>query len=333
MNSNKKQQQHHPSSQSDANTTAVIATKELSSFSFTSKEFLDTYSQLALEMGLIKYLVRHIAFTEFILTLEYLTIIREEESSARYQFKINFEDLRWMASTALQQIVGGRSLSSPEIFYPPPPSETLPPRTLRPSKKTINPPTLTNTERVTSLVKELSQNIFSLEENEQNRGGGTSKIIDDAARPRSRDYGLYRPYFQHRVPPTQYSFRPPNEDEEKRIYHEFIENTECIVCREKILLDYFDVWIGEPLEDTEQKVSDQRVTEILGNMNPERSDTTIQEIISHNYHPTERELLSFSYGIIPMDGRDAFIVFAKPRQSCSKCGTDPASSVSLMPKY
>jgi hypothetical protein len=34
-----------------------------------------------------------------------------------------------------------------------------------------------------------------------------------------------------------------------------------------------------------------------------------------------------------MDGRDAFIAFAKPKMTCPTCGTDPANSVSLMPKY
>jgi len=34
-----------------------------------------------------------------------------------------------------------------------------------------------------------------------------------------------------------------------------------------------------------------------------------------------------------MDGRDAFIAFAKPKLPCPHCGTNPADSVSLMPKY
>jgi hypothetical protein len=34
-----------------------------------------------------------------------------------------------------------------------------------------------------------------------------------------------------------------------------------------------------------------------------------------------------------MDGRDAFIAFAKPKLPCPICGTNPANSVSLMPKY
>lgn len=319
------------SNRTDANISAAI----LEPFSFTSKEFFDTYSQLALEMGLIKYLVRHIAFAEFMLTLEYLVLIREEESTARYQFKVNFEDLRWMASIALQQIVGGQNLSSPEIFYPSPPRTTRPPdnNTPQPDKTIINPLTQNNTDRTAALVKDIAQSILAKNELEQS-GGGTGRSIDDAVRLRSKDYGRYRPYFQHRVPPTQYSFRLPNKDEVKRIYQEFVENQTCIECGEKIVLDYFDVWIGEPLEaNTRPEISDQRMTEVLGSITQERSDTTIQETISHDYHPTDRELLSFNYGIIPMDGRDAFIAFAKPKLLCSKCGANPANSVSLMPKY
>ena len=59
------------------------ATK-LSPFSFTSREFFDIYSQLASEMGLTRYLVRHMAFAEFMLTLEYLALVREDEFTAIY---------------------------------------------------------------------------------------------------------------------------------------------------------------------------------------------------------------------------------------------------------
>ena len=78
----------------------------LSPFSFTSREFFDIYSQLASEMGLTRYLVRHMAFAEFMLTLEYLALVREDESTASYRFGVNFEDLKWLASLALQQIAG-----------------------------------------------------------------------------------------------------------------------------------------------------------------------------------------------------------------------------------
>ena len=63
---------------------------KLSTLSFTSKEFFDTYSQLASDMGLTKYLLRHIAFAESMLTLEYLALVREDELTANYHFGVDF---------------------------------------------------------------------------------------------------------------------------------------------------------------------------------------------------------------------------------------------------
>ncbi len=321
-------------------------------FSFTSMEFLNAYSQLALETGLVKYLARHLAFGEFVLTLEYLAVIREDTSSARYEFKVSFDDLKWMASIALQQIIGGQSLSSPEIFYPSPPRDTFPPGTHQPSK-IVNPLTFANTDTTAALVRDLSQSIFSVKETEMNRGGGTSTSVDDIVRPRSTDYGLYRPYFQHRVPPTTYSFRKPDNHEWKKIIAELFEGKKCITCNAQTLPEYFDIWIGEPLDDnaTPSPKRDQRMTEVLADIDDSISygkhegdhlrQATIQQeqeyqqgsFINSNYCTTDRELLTYGYGIIPMDGRDAFIAFAKPKLPCPNCGTDPANSVSLMPKY
>ena len=134
-------------------------TTNLSSFLFTSREFFDTYSQLAFEMGLTKYLVRHMAFAEFMLTLEYLALVREDELTSNYRFGVDFEDLKWLASVALQQIAGSYSLSSPEIFYPARPRPTLPSETPQPDKS-VNPPTITNTKRTADLIKDLSLSIF-----------------------------------------------------------------------------------------------------------------------------------------------------------------------------
>jgi hypothetical protein len=61
--------------------------------------------------------------------------------------------------------------------------------------------------------------------------------------------------------------------------------------------------------------------------------TAQEHTINSDDNTTDRELLTYSYGIIPMDGRDAFIAFAKPKLPCPICGTNPANSVSLMPKY
>jgi hypothetical protein len=323
----------------------------LTSFSFTSKEFFDAYSQLALDMGLTKYLVRHIAFAEFMLTLEYIGIAREDVSTGRYQFKVSFEDLRWIASIALQQIVGGQSLSSPEVFYPSSLKDTMPTATYHPDK-TINPLIFVNTDKTAALVKDLSQSIFSSKEIELNRGGGTTRSADDLVRPRDTDYGLHRPYFPHRVPPTTYSFRKPENEEWKRIIAEFFDGQRCITCSAEVLPDYFDIWIGEPLDDrtTSTSESGQRMTEVLADIDNATTtnnntgghhSTTIhgeqkQEqpfIINPGYRLTDRELLTYSYGIIPMDGRDAFIAFAKPKLPCPHCGTNPVESISLMPKY
>jgi hypothetical protein len=316
---------------------------DLSPFSFTSKEFFDAYGQLGSEMGLMKYLVRHMAFAEFMLSLEYLSLVREDELTANYRVKVDFDDLKWLASLALQQIAGGHSLSSPEIFYPSPPRPSLSPRVARP-EKTVSPPTLANTERTGDLIKDLSQSIFSRKENELDPGGGTSRSYDDFARPRSRDYGRHRPYFPNRVPPTTYNFRKPDDGEWKRIIQEFFEDQKCISCNDQVLPQNFDVWIGEPLEDnaTPESKRDQTMNEVIADIdditaNSGSNDVIVdsndqQEFIDSDKNFTDRELLTYSYGIIPMQGRDAFIAFAKPKMACPNCGTNPADSLSLMPK-
>jgi hypothetical protein len=134
---------------------------DLSPFSFTSKEFFDTYMELASEMGLTKYLLRHMAFAEFMLTMEYLALVREDELTANYRFKVDFEDLKWLACSALQQIAGGYGLSSPEIFFfPSPPRPALPHGTPQ-LDKNVYPPTMANTETTAGLIKDLSLSIFS----------------------------------------------------------------------------------------------------------------------------------------------------------------------------
>ena len=294
-------------------------------------------------MGLTKYLVRHMAFAEFMLSLEYLSLVREDELTANYRVKVDFDDLKWLASLALQQIAGGHSLSSPEIFYPSTPRPTLPPGTPQPDKS-VNPPTLANTERTGDLIKDLSQSIFSRKEIELDPGGGTRRSSDDFVRPKSRDYGRHRPYFPDRVPPTTYNFRKPDDGEWKRIIEEFFEDQKCISCNVQVLPQNFDVWIGEPLEDnaTPESKRDQRMNEVLADVdnitaNRGRNDLIVasndqQQFIDSDKNFTDRELLAYSYGIIPMEGRDAFIAFAKPKMVCPNCGTNPADSLSLMPK-
>ena len=316
----------------------------LSPFSFTSKEFFDTYSQLASDMGLTKYLLRHMAFAESMLTLEYLALVREDELTANYRFGVGFEDLKWLASLALQQIAGGRGLSSSEKLYPSSPKSTPTRGTSQPDK-TVDLLPMANTERTADLIKDLSLSIFSREEIELNAGGGTSRSYDDFVRPRSRDYGLHMPYFPHRVPPTMYSFRKPDDGEWKRIIKEFFEGQKCNTCDAEVLPQQFDIWIGEPLEDNAMPSSkrDQRMSEILADIdsvaaNKGGNDAFVassaeEQIIDSDKYVTDRELLTYSYGIIPMDGRDAFLAFAKPKLPCPHCGTNPADSASLMPKY
>jgi hypothetical protein len=323
-------------------------TTNLSPFSFTSRQFFDAYSQLASEMGLTKYLLRHMAFAEFMLTLEYLALVREDELTSNFRFGVDFDDLRWLASVALQQIAGGYNLSSPEIFYPSAYWRTLASETPQPDK-TTNTPTMTNTKRTADLIKDLSLSIFSREETELNPSGGTSKSYDDFVRPRSKDYGLHWPYPHHRAPPTIYNFRKPDEGEWKRIIKEFFEGQKCIACNAQVLPQQFDVWIGEPLEDnaTPSSKRNQRMSEVLadaesrggGDDDNNNSNYTVvtsvdeQQIVDPDKNLTDRELLTYNYGIIPMDGREAFIAFAKPKLPCANCGANPADSVSLMPKY
>ncbi|MDQ3837191.1 MAG: hypothetical protein M3270_09710 [Thermoproteota archaeon] len=317
----------------------------LSPFSFTSKEVFDTYSKLASDLGLTKYLLRHMAFAESMLTLEHLALVREDELTANYRFGVDFEDLKWLASLALQQIAGGHSLSSPAMSYPSAPKPTMPSRAIHPDK-TVSHTNMTNMEKTTELIKELSLGIFSRKEIELNSGGGTSKSYDDLVRPRSRDYGLYRPFFPNRVPPTMYSFRKPDDGEWKRIIKEFFEGQKCVTCNAEVSPHQFEVWIGEPLGDNTIPSSkrDQRMSDVLADLdnatvnNDDNDDVIVDpypqsQTADTDKNFTDRELLTYSYGIIPMDGRDAFIAFAKPKMSCPNCGANPSDSVSLMPKY
>ncbi len=319
----------------------------LSPFSFTSKEVFDTYSKLASDLGLTKYLLRHMAFAESMLTLEHLALVREDELTANYRFGVDFEDLKWLASLALQQIAGGHSLSSPAMSYPSAPKPTMPSRAIHPDK-TVSHTNMTNMEKTTELIKELSLGIFSRKEIELNSGGGTSKSYDDLVRPRSRDYGLYRPFFPNRVPPTMYSFRKPDDGEWKRIIKEFFEGQKCVTCNVEVLPQQFEVWVGEAVEDNAIPYSkrDQRMTELLAEIdgiNPKRetgddesllvASAVEQQNIDPEKNIIDRALLIHNYGVIPMDGKDAFIAFAKAKLSCPNCGTNPSNSVSLMPKY
>ncbi len=324
-----------------------VQAMDLSSFSFTSKEFFDVYSQLASDMGLTKYLVRHMAFSEFMLTLEYIALIREDELTANYRFKVNFDDLKWLASISLQQITGGQGLSASEVLFTPNPPSS--PSLGLHQESSDNRHTATTTEITSDVIKDLSLNIFSQGESELNAELGAGRGgYNDSVRPRSKDYGLNRPYFAHRVPPTTYRFREPDDKEWKRIIDEFFTGQKCMICNAEVLPQQFDVWIGEPLQDnaTPSTKRDQRMTDVLtdvkvvgGANSPDEHDKTDfgdayqHHFIDSNENVTDREILTYNYGIIPMDGRDAFIAFAKPKKACPNCGANPVGSVSLMPKY
>ncbi len=324
-----------------------IQAMDLSSFSFTSKEFFDAYSQLASDMSLTKYLVRHMAFSEFMLTLEYIALVREDELTANYRFKVNFDDLKWLASISLQQITGGQGLSASEVMFTPNPPGS--PSLGLHQESSDNRHTATTTEITSDMIKDLSLNIFSQRESELNaelRPGRDG--YNDSVRPRSKDHGLNRPDFAHRVPPTTYRFREPDDKEWKRIIDEFFAGQKCIICNAEVLPQQFDVWIGEPLQDnaTPSTKRDQRMTDVLtdvkvvggANSPDERDEADFVDAYQHHFinsneNVTDRQILTYNYGIIPMDGRDAFIAFAKPKKACPNCGANPAGSVSLMPKY
>lgn len=337
-------------SQNSTMTSHNLEPIDLSPFSFTSKEFSDTYNQLATDMGLTKYLIRDMAFAEFMLTLEYLAIVREDEFTGNYRFKVNFNDLKWLASLSLQQVTGGQGMSDSDLFYSQKnsTSNNLSSDNTSSQKKNNRLTAGVDTRRATELIKDLSLSVFSRGESEEYGGSGTGTSYDNLVRPRSKDYGLYRPHFAHRVPPTTYRFRKPNDAEWKRIIGEFFTDMKCVNCDTDVLPEQFDVWIGEPLEDntTLGTKRDQRMSEVRGginagaiinkdkNHNPIIDDIYDQQyLINHDIQITDREVLTYNYGVIPMDGRDAFIAFAKPKNVCPNCGSNPADSVSLMPKY
>jgi hypothetical protein len=148
----------------------------ISGISFTSKDFFNTYSELASEMGLTKYLVRHMAFAEFILTMEYLALVREDEHTANYRFAVDYDDLKWLASISLQQIAGGQSLSSPETFYPSSSPSALISGAAQPDKA-VNTPATVNSSKANDLIKDLSQSIFSREETMVRPGGSLIEFL------------------------------------------------------------------------------------------------------------------------------------------------------------
>src|SRR5919107_3196112 len=275
-------------------------------FAFSSREFRDTYSKIACDLGLSRHLVREIAFPEYTLTLLYLGFIREKEDTGEYEYSLSLDESKWLASVALNIIETGiRSPREQDIG--------------------ISSHNLRSNQEIEGLINEivLTKSSSNQRKDKEEEQGQSEKLVT----PRSRDYGKGRPsYIPNKQPPTTYSLRKKlSPDEINRLQKEFMGET-CDGCGRKILLDDFDIWIGEPLKRTPSNVKDQRMSDVLANLTTATTITkesaTNNIIINFNskIHPTDREILELGYGILPMDGRDGFIAFAKPIQDCPTCG-------------
>jgi hypothetical protein len=286
-------------------------------FAFSSREFRDTYSKIACDLGLSRHLVREIAFPEYTLTLLYLGFIREKEDTGEYEFSLTLDESKWLASVALNIMETGiRSPREQDIG--------------------ISSRNLRSNQEIEGLINEIvltkpsSNQRRDKEEEEQ---GQSEKIVT----PRSRDYGKGRPsYIPNKEPPTTYSLRKNlSPDEINRLEKEFMAET-CEDCGRKILLDDFDIWIGEPMRRTPSNVQDQRMSDILTNsttITKESANNNITISLDSKIHSTDRELLELGYGILPMDGRNGFIAFAKPIRNCPTCGYNTWNSMSVSPNF
>ena len=287
-------------------------------FAFSSREFRDTYSKLACDLGLSRHLVREIAFPEYTLTLLYLGFIREKEDRGEYEFSLTLDESKWLASVALNIIETGiRSPREQDIG--------------------ISSHNLRSNLEVEGLINEivLTKSSSNQRRDKEEEQGQSEKLVT----PRSRDYGKGRPsYIPNKQPPTTYSLRKKlSPDEINRLQKEFMGET-CEDCGRKILLDDFDIWIGEPMRRTPSNVQDQRMSDILANpttMTKEsaNNNNNISITLDSKIHSTDREILELGYGILPMDGRNGFIAFAKPIRNCPTCGYNTWNSMSVSPNF
>ena len=285
-------------------------------FAFSSREFRDTYSKLAYDLGLSRQLVREIAFPEYTLTLLYLGFIREKEDTGEYEFSLSLDESKWLASVALNIIETG-------IRSPIEQDTGISSRNLR------------SNQEIEGLINEIvltkpSSHQRRDKEEEQSQ---SEKLVT----PRSRDYGKGRPsYIPNKQPPTTYNLRKKLSPEEiNRLQKEFMGET-CEDCGRKILLDDFDIWIGEPMRRTPSNVQDQRMSDILADSTTITKDSANNNItitLDSKIHSTDREILELGYGILPMDGRNGFIAFAKPIRNCPTCGHNTWNSMSVSPNF
>lgn len=286
-------------------------------FAFSSREFRDTYSKIAYDLGLSRHLVREIAFPEYTLTLLYLGFIREKEDTGEYEFSLSLDESKWLASVALNIIERG-------IRSPIEQNTGISSRILR------------SNQEIEDLINEIVLTKPSLHQrrDKEEEESQSEKLVT----PRSRDYGKGRPsYIPNKQPPTTYSLRKKlSQDEINRLQKEFMGQT-CEDCGRKILLDDFDIWIGEPMKRTPSNVQDQRMSDILADSTTITKDSAnnnnITITLDSKIHSTDREILELGYGILPMDGRNGFIAFAKPIRNCPTCGYNTWNSMSVSPNF
>jgi hypothetical protein len=285
-------------------------------FAFSSREFRDTYSKLAYDLGLSRHLVREIAFPEYTLTLLYLGFIREKEDTGEYEFSLSLDESKWLASVALNIIETG-------IRSPIEQDTGISSRNLR------------SNQEIEGLINEIVSTKPSSHQrrDKEEEQSHSEKLVT----PRSRDYGKRRPsYIPNKQPPTTYSLRKKlSPDEINRLQKEFVGET-CEDCGRKILLDDFDIWIGEPMRRTPSNVQDQRMSDILADSTTIKKDSANNNItmtLDSKIHSTDREILELGYGILPMDGRNGFIAFAKPIRNCPTCGHNTWNSMSVSPNF
>ncbi|HEX5891785.1 MAG TPA: hypothetical protein VFY41_02900, partial [Nitrososphaeraceae archaeon] len=237
---------YHDRIRKDGNNNNNQRTNNNFLFAFSSREFRDTYSKIACDLGLSRHLVREIAFPEYTLTLLYLGFIREKEDTGEYEFSLSLDESKWLASVALNIIETG-------IRSPMEHDTGISRRNLRSSQE----------------IEDLINEIVLTKPSSNQRRGKQQEEEDQSEKlvtPRSRDYGKGMPsYIPNKQPPTTYSLRKKQRpDEIKRLQKEFMGET-CEDCGRKILLDDFDICIGEPMRRTPSNVQDQRMSDIIAN--------------------------------------------------------------------
>jgi hypothetical protein len=278
-------------------------------FTFSSIEFRDTFSRLACELGLDRYLIRQMAFPEYALTLQYLGFIREKETIGEYEFHLSEDEAKWLAFVGLNEMEFGIG--------------SLP--------TTEHPQYDTHFLRYSSYLSQDNRNMLNeivlRKSSDERRGFETTRLKDTT--PRSRNYGKMRQhYIANKQPPTAYKLRNRfSVDERNRLQKEFEDET-CVGCSRRITLEDFDIWVGEPIKRTPLNVQDKRMSDMLANSSTEVTGKSADNnnvglacnSLDPKLHPTEREILELGYGLLPMDGRDGFIAFAKPLRNCPVCG-------------